>query len=64
MAWQERLVGIALALESLQLTRHIDFPVIVTAYVQRYHSYRVTGDKEFIVLNVIEGEGKDSAEFL
>ena len=62
MSRQEGLVTVTVALQRLQFTGHIHLTFGIIAYVEGYHSDRVTGNEKLILLGIIEGKGKDSAD--
>ena len=64
MSRKERLVSLTLSLKSLQLTCHIYYTIAVIAYIQWYHSYRVTCYQILIQLHIIKTECKDTAQTL
>ena len=64
VARQERLVAVAIAFKSLQLTGAIYAALVVVSDVERYHSYRVAGYKKLVLFLVIECEGEYTAQLL
>ena len=61
---QERLIALALSLESLQLRSHQHLAVAVVAYIERYHADGVAGYEKLVTRLVVEHEGEYAVELL
>ena len=58
MTWEEWFIVVALTFQSLQLTCHQHFSILIITNIKRNHTDRVASDEKLISFGIVKGEGK------